>query len=176
MNNKKNRIYTIGFILTIIVIAIFVIRFFIPNSSNKYVDTSEIKKYVIDNSDYLTSFAQQLLEYQKDDDPTTAYDRKEDLPENLDKDRLYNDLWIHYIFAEKGFMEYVDNVEIVLRNKNGNYTCGIYYSPSGKLLEHGCPKEGDTYEYDGTKEGHKHKYRSEKICDYWYYFEDDTWN
>ena len=179
MKNKKNETHILRFTLAIILIVAIVgigISFFVSKNTNKHVDTPDIKKYVMDNSEYLTSFAKGLLEIQSSDDPTTSYDWKEDLPENADNDRLYKDLWIHYVFAEKSHLDYVDNVEIVLRNKNGNYTCGIYYSPSGKLLEHGHPKEGDTYEYDGTKEGNKHKYRSEKICDYWYYYEDDTWN
>ena len=142
----------------------------------EHVKLPDIKNYVQENNEYLTDISQKLLQAQGNNEQIKEYDAPSDIPENIDVYKLYKDLSIHYIFVKKNFYDNEDNVEILLKNKNGNYSCGIYYSPSGKLLEHGVPKEGDSYEFDGTSTGYRHKYRSEKICDNWYYYEDDTWN
>ena len=55
------------------------------------------------------------------------------------------------------------------------FQCGIYYSPDGCAIDYyGQPVE-DTdgvYVYDGRPKKVKIMYKSEKICDNWYYFED----
>jgi hypothetical protein len=165
--------------LVLLPICFFAALFIIPRiifKPIKHVALSEIQRYVQENNEYLTDIAQKLLQSQGDNEQIVEYDAKSDVPKDVNVDKLYKDLAIHYIFVKKNFFDNEDNVEILLKDKNGNYSCGIYYSPSGKLLDHGVPKEGDKYEYDGTLTGYRRKYRSEKICDNWYYFEDDTWN
>ena len=165
--------------LVLLPICFFAALFIIPQiifKPIKHISLPEIQGYVQENNKYLTDTAQQLLLAQGADNPVMKYNAKSEVPETIDVDKLYNDLRIRYIFILKNHLDDEDCVEILLKDKNGNYNCGIYYSPAGKLLEHGVPKEGNQYEYDGTPEGYRHKYRSEKICDNWYYFEDDTWN
>ena len=153
--------------------SVLFIVFFVYKQTH-YVKLSEVKQYVEDNSEYLTNFSEQLLENQEE--AVEIYYSKHDLPKNIKSQKIYSDLRIQDIFVGKNHLDYENYVGILLKNKNGNYSCGIYYSPKDLLLEHGTPKEGDKYEYDGMEEGIRHRYRSEKICDNWYYYEDDTWN
>lgn len=165
--------------LVLLPICFFAALFIFPRIIFKpieHVKLPDVKNYVQDNKEYLTDIAQQLLQEQEDNEQIVEYDAKSDVPENIAVDKLYKDLSIKYIFVKKNFFDNEDNVEILLKEKNSNYNCGIYYSPSGKVLDHGVPKEGDKYEFDGTLTGIRRKYRSEKICDNWYYYEDDTWN
>ena len=159
--------------LSAIVFSVLFIAFFIYKQTH-YVKLSEVEQYVEDNNAYLTKFAEQLLE--KQEKTVAIYKYRMELPKNINSHRLYFDLRVREIYVGKNHLDDEDIVCILLKNKNGNYSCGIYYSPSGKLLEYGTPKEGDKYEYDGMEEGIRHRYRSEKICDNWYYYEDDTWN
>ncbi|RKM56548.1 hypothetical protein D6853_07105 [Butyrivibrio sp. X503] len=145
----------------------------IMNKQTHYVRLSEIKQYVKDNTDYLTDISEQLLDRQVESDVYRL--KKELLIQNDNIDKLYSDMNILNIFVCKNLSSRNDEVRITLKEKNGNFICGIYYSPSGKILKYGTPQEGDTYEYN-DEYGDRHIYRSEKICDYWYYFEDDTWN
>lgn len=161
--------------ISVIVIAILFIVFFIYRQVH-FVKLSEVKQYVENNNQYLTGIAEQLLTEQEK--TVEIYYNQRSLPRNINSSKLYFDLRVQDIFVKKNFYDDKDTVCILLKNKNGNYSCGIYYSPDDLLMEYGTPKEGegDTYEYDGTTEGFRHKYRSEKICDNWYYYEDDTWN
>lgn len=165
--------------LVLLPICFFAALFIFPRIIFKpieHVKLPDVKNYVQDNKEYLTDIAQKLLQAQDENTSVMKYNAKSDVPENINLDKLYKDLRIRYIFILKNHLDDEDCVEILLKEKNGNYSCGIYYSPSGKLLEHGMPKEGDNYEFDGSSIGYRHKYRSEKICDNWYYYEDDTWN
>ena len=40
---------------------------------------------------------------------------------------------------------------------------------------YGNAKEGDYFEHDGGQTGERSRYRTEKICDNWYYFEEAVW-
>ena len=161
--------------ISVIVIAILFIVFFVYRQVH-FVKLSEVKQYVEENNQYLTSIAEQLLT--KQEKTVEIYYNQNSLPRGIKSNKLYFDLKVQDIFVGKNHLDYKDYVSILLKNKNGNYSCGIYYSPNDLLMEYGTPKEGagDTYEYDGTTEGYRHKYRAEKICDNWYYYEDDTWN
>lgn len=141
-----------------------------------YVKLSEIKQYVKDNNEYLTDISTKILDDSQVSDYIKSYDYKEELSfSSASLDKLYKDLNIREIYIIKGRGNTEDCFGILLKNKNGNFSCGIYYSPSGKLLEYGKPQEGDKYEYNDEYHN-RHIYRSEKICNYWYYYEDDTWN
>jgi hypothetical protein len=60
--------------------------------------------------------------------------------------------------------------------KQGYWTRGIYYSPNDVLLDiHRVAQEGDYYEIDSSESHEKSRYRSEKICDHWYYYEEAVW-
>ncbi len=161
--------------ICVIVIAILCTVFFVYRQVH-FVKLSEVKQYVENNNQYLNSIAEQLLTEQEE--TVEIYYSKSSLPKSIDAHKMYFDLRVQEIFVKKNFYDDKDTVCILLKNKNGNYSCGIYYSPDDLLMEYGTPKEGtgDTYEYDGMQEGIRHRYRSEKICDNWYYYEDDTWN
>ncbi|RKM56552.1 hypothetical protein D6853_07135 [Butyrivibrio sp. X503] len=175
MTIKKDGTYTFTLIITIImpVIAIIVlgINFYIFKPKNNHVDTSEIKNYVINNVDYLTEITKQLLEAEDNDEYPSTYENESEIPEGIDADKLFKDLWVHYIYVCTDAKDMEDIVEIKLRNKAGKYNCSIYYSPSGKLLDHGRPKEGNTFEVEEPR----YKFRTEKICDNWYYSEEYRW-
>ncbi|WP_092242193.1 hypothetical protein [Butyrivibrio sp. INlla21] len=140
------------------------------NKQAHYIKLADLKQYTIDNREYLTEVSEQLLEWQED--KVEIYRNRTELPTSSNIDKLYSDIKIHHIFVEHNSLDSEDNVYITLKERKGNFFCGIYYSPSGKLLEYGTPQEGDRCENTGNR----HIYRSEKICDNWYYYEDDTWN
>ena len=153
-------------------VSIIVIRIYAPiiYKQAHYIKLSEVKQYVKDNNEYLTDVARGLLEWQ--DDSVETYRERNSLPDTIDTNKLYADLNVNYIYISKNHLDDNNEVDILLKNKNGNFSCGIYYSPDNVLLHWGKPQEGDRFEYEGDR----HIYRSEKICDYWYYYEDDTWN
>jgi hypothetical protein len=161
--------------LSIIIVFIMIILFFIYRQMH-FVKLSEIEQYVAENHEYLTDMAEKLLAEQEKS--VEIYYSKGSLPKSIDAHKLYFDLRVQDVFVGKNHLDYKNYVSILLKNKNGNYSCGIYYSPDDLLMEYGTPKEGtgDTYEYDGMQEGIRHRYRANKICDNWYYYEDDTWN
>ena len=140
----------------------------------KYVKLSEVKQYVEANSEYLTELANQLMAEQKTE--VEIYRHRSELPPGCNIDKLYSDLKIANIFVAHNRPDINDPVSISFKEKKGNFICGIYYSPNDVIVsEGGTPKEGDKYEYN-DEYNDRHIYRSEKICDYWYYYEDDTWN
>ena len=108
------------------------------------------------------------------------YYKRWDYPTNLVTSEIFNYLYIDRVTIYKGCYDNEDCVVIHLKNKpisSEYYACGIYYSFNDVVLDYTTKaQEGNEYEYDGTPKGVKIKYRSEKICDNWYYFEEDVWN
>lgn len=169
MKNKK-----IVIILPVLIIVLTILLYIYRQK--QYVGLDTIKEYVQQNNEYLTEVSQQLLDTHGDEDVIATYRHKREIPKDVNINKLYKDLRVYIVYVmEKKCFDDEDCVQILLKNKNGNFWCGIYYSPSGKLLEHGAPKEGDIYEFDGSYTGDKYIYRSEKICDNWYYYEEDRW-
>ena len=145
---------------------------------SRYVKQGEVKDYVFSNQELLNSFVFSL--YQNQVDNLFIYRKASDLPEIVDSSKIYSKLRIDRIVSYKECYDSEDCVKIYLLYKPKSqdyYTCGIYYSQNNETLDfYGDIQIGDSYEYDGTPNGTKIKYKSEKICDYWYYFEESVWN
>ena len=129
----------------------------------------EVKDYVLNNQELLNSFVLSL--YQNQEDSVFIYRKFSELPKNSYISEVYSNLRIDRTVVYKEFYYNEDCVLIYLKYKPQSkdyYSCGIYYSPKNETLDYYKNiEQGDTYEYDGTKEGRKIRYRSEKICDYW---------
>ena len=172
--NKTKRKWIISVILICLCV---VVGKYAINESN-YVKQGEIKDYVNNNSSLLMEYAEQLLNDQQD--IIKVYRNKSDFPSADNSKEIYNHLRIDSIAVYKECYDEADRVIIYLKNKPQSedyYACGIYYSPNDTIIDYfGDIQDGDSFEYDGTPNGTKIKYKSEKICDYWYYFEEAVWN
>ncbi|SFR86415.1 hypothetical protein SAMN04487829_2723 [Pseudobutyrivibrio sp. NOR37] len=169
MNKKKS----IVIVLILIVMFFFIKEIFLkPNP----------KEFVIHNREELTTIADELLGNLND--KIDVYREKSECPNVDNVDKLYL-LSVNRIAVEKLKDYYeedcVDRVVIFLKDKPEDeeyFQCGIYYSPEGCAIDYyGHPVEDieGVYIYDGRPKKVKIMYRSEKICDNWYYFEDAVW-
>lgn len=135
-----------------------------------YVKQRDVRGFVNEHNDKLTLFAQQIYEEQQGS--FELYDHNWEIPANVRKSIVYLNLSVKYIAVKKGYNDDPDYVWILLNHKPRDpeyYVCGIYYSPSGLLLdENRKEKLGDSYEYTGTYT----RYRTEKIVANWYYYEE----
>ena len=166
-NINYKKIVLIGslFVLAVIVIKCCFFR--------KQID---VKEYVINNNEKLTAFSKKVFDEQKES--FIVYNTIDDLPSEINARDIYSNLRINYIAVSKNDTE-EDNVYYMLDDKPKNqdyYTCGIYYSVNGVILDaNGNAQSGEKYEYDGGPTYERYRYRSEKICDKWYYFEEARW-
>lgn len=172
VNNRKRLLVSIiGCILLIIILNKIHIN-------TRYVKQSEIKDYVLNNQELLNTFAQRL--YQNQEDSLFIYRKVSELPEDDYIFKVYGNLRIDRTVVYKNFYYNEDLIKIYLKytpQSKDYYSCGLYYSPKNVTLDYYREVQpGDTYEYDGTPKGRKIRYKSEKICDYWYYFEENVWN
>ena len=139
----------------------------------------DIREYVANNSEKLTAFAEEL--YKNQDEFIEVYDWVWEVPGEAKKEiNPYNALAIQCISIFKYSEDNrQDIIEFVLKGKpekQGYWTRGIYYSPNDVLLDiHRVAQEGDYYEIDSSESHEKSRYRSEKICDHWYYYEEAVW-
>ena len=146
-------------------------------SNHEYIKMSEIKTYVEENCDELTEIAERLIDEQEDE---IAIDREqEDFIQLLDS-HISEELDISRITIEKQSGDNDRNdVYFVLNNKPSDdlyRVCGIYYSQSDLLMDsYGNYRSEDEYVFDGRPEDIRCVYRSEKICDGWYYYEEHLW-
>ena len=173
MNKTKRR----WIIFVILLCLCVVVGKYAINESN-YVKQGEIKEYVNDNSPLLTEFAVQIMNNQQE--VIEVYRKKSEYPITTHSLEIYKCLRIDRMAVYKDCYDDADRVKIYLKNKPQSedyYACGIYYSPNDTIIDYfGDIQDGDSFEYDGTPNGTKIKYKSEKICDYWYYFEEAVWN
>ena len=164
--------------LIVIVFILIVIIFFIKEMLFK----PNPKEFVIHNREELTIIADELLDNLND--RIDIYREKSECPKIDNVDELYL-LSVNRISVEK-LKEYyeedcVDRVVIFLNDKPVDkeyFQCGIYYSPEGCAIDyygHPVDDRDGVYVYDGRPKKVKIMYRSEKICDNWYYFEDAVW-
>ena len=139
----------------------------------------DIREYVANNSEKLTAFAEEL--YQKQEEDIEIYYWVWEVPIEAKKEiNPFNKLAIISISVAKSSGDVrQDLVRFMLKGqpeKQGYWTRGIYYSPNDVLLDiHGVAQEGDYYEIDSSESHEKSRYRSEKICDHWYYYEEAVW-
>ena len=140
--------------------------------------TDELKEYIITNNEKLTSFSQELYSIQ--DNNIIIYDSYEELPAS--STAIWDpfvDMRILYIAVEKDTHDMGDRVFFILKDRPDDkryYNSGFYYSPTGTISDlYGNAKEGDYFEHDGGQTGERSRYRTEKICDNWYYFEEAVW-
>ncbi|WP_406544092.1 hypothetical protein [Pseudobutyrivibrio sp.] len=169
--NKKRLIIILLFLL--VIICLFV---------NNIIKINP-KKYVLEKHEDITLVADELLNNLNK--ATVVYEKRNECPD-IDKiELLYLNLSIDIIGVEKSkeFFgdDYVDRVIIFLHDKPDDeeyFQCGIYYSPEGCAIDYYGHPVDDTdgvYVYDGRPKKVKIMYKSEKICDNWYYFEDAVW-
>ena len=172
MNNKKIKMVILGAIL---LLAVFLI---------KMEFRIEPKKYVYEQQGELSIAANGLIE--KLEKKIDIYRTKSECPNIKNKDKIY-DLSVEQIAVEKykEYMdvEYEDRVIIFLKNRpedEGYLNCGIYYSPNNCTIDYyGHAVEEDEngiFVYDGEPKGMRIKYKSERICDNWFYFQESVWN
>ena len=139
----------------------------------------DIREYVANNSEKLTAFAEEL--YQKQEEDIEIYYWVWEVPIEAKKEiNPFNKLAIISISVAKSSGDVrQDLVRFMLKGqpeKQGYWTRGIYYSPNDVLLDiHRVAQEGDYYEIDSSESHEKSRYRSEKICDHWYYYEEAVW-
>ncbi|WP_022779018.1 hypothetical protein [Butyrivibrio sp. AE3009] len=139
----------------------------------------DIREYVANNSEKLTAFAEEL--YQKQEEDIEIYYWVWEVPIEAKKEiNPFNKLAIISISVAKSSGDgRQDLVRFMLKGqpeKQGYWTRGIYYSPNDVLLDiHRVAQEGDYYEIDSSESHEKSRYRSEKICDHWYYYEEAVW-
>ncbi len=138
----------------------------------------EIKAYITDNNDALTAFAKDLYDTQSQE--LIIYDSPKELPKSSKKIcNPFADSRILYISVEKGVHPEGDRVFFILKDRPDDkryYNSGFYYSPTGTISDlYGNAKEGDYFEHDGGQTGERSRYRTEKIYDNWYYFEEAVW-
>lgn len=172
--NKTKRKWIISVILLCLCVSVYK---YVINESN-YVKQGEINDYVNNNSSLLTEFAEQIMNNQQE--VIKVYRNKSEYPITIHSDEIYSCLRIDSISVYKGCYDETDRIVIHLKYKPQSedyYACGLYYSPDDVIIDYfGDIQNGDSFEYDGTPNGTKIKYKSEKICDYWYYFEEAVWN
>ncbi len=190
MNDKKEkRLMTIvasvivGLIALILIVMFCILRS-VQNyigqnyvSNHEYVKTSEIKTYVEENRDELTLIAQRLIDDQQESHK--LYDELSEIKEILESD-IYDYFDIDTLEVLKSFGENKrDSFSIYLKSppEDEEYDrCGIYYSPSNTIIDpYGNYQSGDTYTYDGRPDHDRCMYKSERICDCWFYFETAVW-
>ena len=141
------------------------------------VKINDVDEYVKKNNAELTQSVIKLQEEQQE--AIHNYRVKNEVPQQV-RNHLYSDLNINMISVEKYGTDKSDMTWIFLNNKPkdmGYDLCGIYYVDDNFIVDYyGNKQDGDAYEYDGTPEGVRIKYKSYKICDKWYYFEQSVWN
>lgn len=164
--------------LTFLVLAVIAGTIKVRNIMKFVKSPAEIKEYVIDNTEMITTFSQTL--YENQEEQIEMYRKSEELPDSV-KGMInpFDDLRVIYISIQKGTHENGDRVFFLLEDKPDDksyYNCGFYYSPNDTITDlYGNVEEGDYFEHDGGPTGERSRYRSEKICDNWYYFEEALW-
>ncbi len=162
-------------LLIIIIISAVCLCFVFKKIFSKDVD---VKQFVNANEETLNEFVEELLREQNES--FSVYQKKSDFTEDIDLHILDN-LNIDKIAVEKMFGEDARNcVWFYLKDKpsdNNYYNCGFFYSEENVIIDYyGNKQYGDKYEYDGMLTGKKCRYRANKICDNWFYFEEAVWN
>ncbi len=190
MNDKKEKkmmniiaSLIVGLIFSILIVMFFILRS-VQNyigqnyvSNHEYIKTSEIKTYVGENRDELTEIAERLINEQEDE--LEIYREKDDFIPLLDS-YISDDLNISDVTVckQEGDND-INAVFLELKNKPSDdlyRVCGIYYSQSDLLLDsHWNYHSEEEYVFDGRPESIRCVYRSEKICDGWYYYEEHLW-
>lgn len=172
MTKKTKWVILVILLCIVVLFGICIIR------NANYVKQGEIKDYVKDNTDSLTEFANQLLNNQQKS--IVVYDKRYEYPTDANSRNIYKHLRIDDMAVYKKFHDEPNRVKIYLKNKpmsSDYYACGIYYSPDDTTIDYyGEPQSDATYVYDGTPQKTRIRYKSEKICDNWYYFEEAVWN
>lgn len=168
-----------GIIVVMVMLAAMGIMQGCINKQSNYIETASIKDYVINNNENLEKFVKQL--YAAQDSSFSIYAKKGEIPSGISTVEIYSRFNIQEIVVEKeDGKEKRKCVWIYLNNKPEDeryYRCGMYYSFDGVTLDcFGGVHDEDVYEYDGVPDGHKERFKSEKICDKWYFFEDAFWN
>ncbi len=147
----------------------------IPSPLNR-VRLSELDEYVKENNEYLSGVAQQFFQVQDENCTVMLYRCRNEIPKGIDVNKLYNDLWVDKIYVLKNHLDDGDQVNIVLREHDGNYICVLNYYSDNSLLDcYSNPIDGKSYKYDGQQFGERFKYKTWKICDYWFVTEEDRW-
>lgn len=164
-----------------IVLISLLVAFIILFGFTKYpkrVKKEEITNYVIENQNLLSEYIHGMYKEQKES--FKIYDNYFEFLINKDSVSICKKLRIEEIVIYKGLYDDEDCVKIRMNYKPQStdyYACGIYYSPQNITIDYyGTRQAGDIYEYDGMPKGTKIRYKSEKICDYWYYYEEAVWN
>ena len=173
MNKRKNIILFLVSVLAILGILSFSRRMLKP----------DLREFVNQNKENLSNISNELLE--SVDNKIEIYEGKGERPNIQNVELIYDNLSLHDMAVEKykEFYgeEYVDRVIMFLNDKQDDeeyFQCGIYYSPEGCTIDYyGHPVDDieGVYIYDGRPKRVKIMYKSEKICDNWYYFEDAVW-
>lgn len=165
-------------IIIFIVCVVFIIICIGAGKYPKRAEYKEISNYVSDNQGLLTKYAQKLYEDQQEE--LHIYDKFWELLVSKDSFSINRALRIDTIIIYKKFYYNEEYVKFYMNYKPQSqeyYSCGIYYSPKNVTLDYYRNiQPEDVYEFDGTPLGTRIRYRSEKICDYWYYFEEAVWN
>ncbi len=156
------------------VLLVTVMALLLYSCRNKYISRSEIPGYVVDNVQQLTQFSQDLLERQEEN--VEIYYKQDELPEGINAE-FYTYLNVSEVFALVQFGDNeIDGVWIYLEYEPQDYKadeCGIFYATSDMIIDpFGELHSGDTYEYEGNA---RLRYKAERICENWFYFEEAFW-
>lgn len=162
---KKTKCVVIITAIVFVIVTFMLVRLSIMSL---FSDQTNIKEYVIKDRENLTQFAQFI--YYDCQESFGLYENVDDISEESGIKNIRSDLKIKLIVVWKN--EYGDYVQIILKDKpkDKNYDeCGIYYSVSGVILDdEGHAQSGDVYTYSGNRM----RYKTEKIIDNWYYYEE----
>ncbi|RKM63202.1 hypothetical protein D6856_03505 [Butyrivibrio sp. XB500-5] len=165
----------------IVVSVLFVILIVGVNLVNGLMK-KDYKEYVVNNHAELSQIMEQLLDENKD--KIDIYERKSEYPKHIDIDDIYLRLRINYVAVERYKIKddsYENRVKIYLKDKpqdNEYDQCGVYYSPEDCSIDYygkSVEESNGVFIYDGRPEKVKIIYKSEKICDNWFYFEERLW-
>ena len=148
------------------------------NQNNTQSKVTDIRAYVIENQEELTSIAQREIDELQG--THELYDKQKEMKEVLDS-YVYYELKPDKVEVLKAFDEnqiYSFTVYLKIKPEDEEYyRCGIYYSPSDAIIDpYSNYHSGDTYEYDGRPNHDRCLYKSERICECWFYFETAVWN
>ena len=162
MNKKK--IIIVFSILLIIIISICI------KSSKKNID---IYEYTKNNRTFLTDTSVNLIENINDE--IEIYRSIFEIPGEGKK--IYMELSVDSIAVWKDSDLSVAMVKIFLNNPPEDdeyYESGIYYSPTDNYIDYDGNIVGSSDETIEYEQG-RIKYKTNKICDNWYYFEQAVW-
>ena len=139
---------------------------------------------VLKNQKEMTIIANEFLINLNDE--AEIYGEKSECPKIENLDKLFKDFSISSISVEKNkeFIgdEYENRVVFYLNDTpiDKEYDeCGIYYSPDNSTIDYyGYAVEEDEngeYVYDGRPQKAEVTYKSKRICDNWFYFQEAVW-